>query len=209
MSITYPITAPSVRKLTGIHLRDMTASASSRSPYTLTSQTQVFDGQMWGLDVSLPLMRRDEGGAAWEAFLLRLNGSEGSFLMGDPVGATGRGVLTGAPLVKGAGQSGNVLLIDGATPDTVGWALEGDYIQLGTGATTRLHKVIMSADADAGGNVSLTIWPRLREAPVDDSAVVVQNCVGRWRRPPGEQSPGWSIESPDFYAFDFTAIEDI
>lgn len=209
MTITYPITAPTTRKLTGITIRDMTASAASRSPFTLSSQTQIFDGQAWSLDVNLPLMRRNEGGAAWAAFILRLNGSEGTFLMGDPVGAVGRGALTGAPLVRGAGQSGQTIVIDGVPPNTTNWIREDDYLQFGTGATARLHKAILDANSDGAGIVTVDIWPRLRESPADNSAVVVTNCVGRWRRPPGEQSPGWSIEAPDYYAIQFTAIEDL
>ncbi len=68
--------------------------------------------------------------------------------MGDPVNTSPRGAATGTPLVKGASQTGNTLTTDGWTTGVTGILKAGDWIQLGTGSTSTLHKLQQAADSD-------------------------------------------------------------
>lgn len=206
VAITYPLSFPTTRKPTMINIRANPVVALSQSPYTGASQAQEHAGQWWRAEITLPPLIRSEA-AAFQAFLLKLNGMFGSFLLGDPLGKTGRGVLTGTPLVKGAGQVAGQrdLLIDGATPNTTNWIREGDYIQLGSGATSRLHMQLLDANSNGSGEVSLTLWPTLRESPSDNAPVVINDCKGVFRL--ASNDIGWNEDQAMFYSMSFNALE--
>lgn len=111
------------------------------------------------------------------------------------------------PFVNGASQTGASLVIDGASPDEVGYLLPGDYIQLGSGSTATLHKVLEQVDTDSSGNATLTLWPHIRTAPADNAAVTIGNTVGRWRLASNESS--WSVNEASIYGISFTAMEAV
>jgi hypothetical protein len=111
------------------------------------------------------------------------------------------------PFVNGAGQTGESLVIDGASPNEVGYLLPGDYIQLGSGSTSTLHKVLEQVDTDSSGNATLTLWPHIRTAPANNATVRVGNTVGRWRLSSGESS--WSVNEASIYGISFSCMEAI
>jgi hypothetical protein len=204
MTIAYPLSLPQARVEAAVTLRRRSAVAVTASPFTLDEQVQVWPGQKWLAAVSLRPMQEAEA-RAWIAFLVSLNGREGTFLMGDPLRPSPRGVGTGTPLVKGAGQTGLVLATDGWTAGQAGILKGGDYIQLGSGASATLHMVVADAASDGSGNATLDIWPRLRTAPADNAPVTVQNPMGRWRLASNEL--GWDERTAQFYGIDFACEE--
>lgn len=205
MAISYPLSPPSL-KFASIVLRAVNAVAYSASPFTFKGQAHAYPGQQWAADVSLPPMVREDA-EEWVAFLLTLRGQFGTFTMGDPVGATPRGTAGGTPIVKGSGQTGQSLDLDGAAADQTDWLRAGDYIQLGGGASATLHKVLQDADSDGSGNVTLDVWPGLRSAPSDNAAVVTQSTAGRWRL--DSNTSEWSVDSARHYGIQFSAMEAI
>jgi len=204
--ITYPLSTPTEIGIATIELSATNAVAVSRSPFTFSQQVHTYAGQMWSASITVPPLRK-EYVEPWVAFLLSLKGQTGTFLLGDPNNVTPRGVATGTPLVKGADQTGETLEIDGATVSTAGWLKAGDYIQLGASASATLHKVLVDADSDASGNVTLEIWPGIRTAPADDATVTVNDCKGVFRLASNQQS--WSINESSAYGFQFDAMEAI
>ena len=206
MTISYPLTLPTHTGIAAISLRAVNAVVYSRSPFTFAGQAFAYPGQMWQADVTLPPMKRADA-EQWVAWLLSLRGQLGTFLLGDPLGATARGTPTGTPLVKGAGQTGGTLEIDGATSSVTNWLRAGDYIQLGSGSSARLHKVLQNATSDASGNVSLDIWPHIRTAPADNAAVTVSGAKGLFRLATNEQD--WSIDAASIYGVTFSAMEAV
>jgi hypothetical protein len=207
MAITYPLSLPVATKvIQSIELRAINAVAYSRSPFTFSGQTFAYAGQMWTADVSLKPMKRADA-EQWVAWLISLRGQLGTFLLGDPMGATARGTATGTPLVNGASQTGGSLVIDGAATSVTGWLKAGDYIQLGTGSSSRLHKVLADANSDGSGNVTLDIWPHIRVAPADNASVTVSNAKGLFRLSSNEQS--WSINDTAIYGITFGAMEAV
>lgn len=118
--------------------------------------------------------------------------------------ATGTGSGTGTVTES---QTGGTLEIDGATVSTTGWLKAGDYIQLGAASSATLHKVLLDADSDASGNVTLEIWPYMRTAPADNAAVTVSNCKGVFRLATNTQS--WSINESSAYGLQFDAMEAV
>ena len=206
MAITYPLSTPTEIGIASIELSVTNAVAVSRSPFTFSQQVHSYAGQMWSASVSVPPLRK-EYIEPWVAFLVSLKGQAGTFLLGDPNNVTPRGVATGTPLVKGADQTGETLEIDGATISTTGWLKAGDYIQLGTASSATLHKVLVDADSDGSGNVTLEIWPGIRTAPADNAAVTVNDCKGVFRLSSNQQS--WSINESSAYGLQFDAMEAI
>lgn len=207
MAITYPLSLPVATKaIQSIEIRAVNAVAYARSPFTFAGQAFAYSGQMWAADVTLKPMKRADA-EQWNAWLFSLRGQLGTFLMGDPMGATARGVATGTPLVNGASQTGGSLVIDGATNSTTGWLKAGDYIQLGSNGSSTLHKVLADANSDGSGNVTLDIWPHIRVSPADNATVTVSNAKGLFRLSSNEQA--FSINESAIYGMTFGAMEAV
>jgi hypothetical protein len=204
--ISYPLALPTNTRIRSIELRAVNAVAYSRSPFTFAGQAFAYAGQMWQADVTLPPMKRADA-EQWVAWLVSLRGSLGTFLLGDPLGATARGVATGTPLIKGGSQTGGTIDIDGATSGVTGWLKAGDYVQIGSGGTARLHKVLQDANSDGSGNVTLELWPHVRTAPADNAAVTVSSAKGLFRLASNEQA--WSINEASIYGITFSAMEAV
>lgn len=206
MTISYPLALPTHTGFAQIELRATNAVAYARSPFTFAGQAFAYSGQMWQADITLPPMKRADA-EQWVAWLLSLRGQLGTFLLGDPNGATARGAATGTPLVNGASQTGGSLVIDGAATSVTGWLKAGDYIQLGSGSSARLHKVLADVNSSAGGAVTLDIWPHIRTAPADNAAVTVSSAKGLFRLSSNEQA--WSVNEAAIYGMTFGAMEAV
>lgn len=206
MSITYPLALPTNRKPAGVRFTPLSVVGISRSPFSLTQQVHEFDGQMWQAEVDLPKMFRAQA-EEWISFFLKLNGRKGTFLLGDPVGTAPRGVGTGTPQVKGASQAPrqNQLITDGWTASVTGILKAGDWLQIGSGSATRLHKVLDDADSDGSGSATLTLWPNLRESPNDNEVITVNNAQGLFRLT-GNEMP-WELEAPGRFKLSFGCLE--
>ena len=204
MAITYPRTLPTHTGLMNITLRAVNQTALTSSPFSYRQQIHNHSGQRWECEIQLPPMIRSAA-EIWLGFLLSLNGMAGSFLLGDPLGATASGNLGGTPLVNGANQTGASLSIDGCSNSITNWLKAGDYIQLGGGSSATLHKVLTNVDTNSSGQATLDLWPSIRVAPSDNAAVTTSNPVGRFRLNSGEQD--WNINSASFYGITFAAIE--
>lgn len=112
--------------------------------------------------------------------------------------------LVGAPLVKGAGQSGALLVTDGATPASAFRAL--DFFSFETGSRAWLHAVHTAAVADGSGEATLAISPMLRVPPADNAALTFATPVieGLFAGPDVE----WSLEQLCVYGVRFTIFEN-
>lgn len=206
MTISYPLTPPTTPGFGGVKVKPRSVVGIARSPFTLESQAQVQQGQIWQMELQLPRMER-AAAEAWIAFLLSLNGMEGTFLLGIAGCGTARGALGGTPLVNGASQTGRTLAIDGCTAGVTNWMRAGDLFQLGTGLNTHLHKNLVDANTNGSGQVTLDIWPRLRASPADNDAVVVASAKGLWRLATNEMP--YDLAPPLQYTMSFPIIEAI
>lgn len=189
-------------------LRGRAVVAHSRSPFTGEGDVQVHAGQWWEIEITLPTMDRAEA-EAWNTFLLKLNGREGTFLIGDRSSDTPRGSAGGTPLVKGASQTGNDLNTDGWPASQTGVLLAGDYIGLGSVATARLYKVLDDASSDGAGDATLTLWPEITAAtsPADNAAIVTSSAVGLFRLASNEMP--WRVNEALHYAVTLAAISEV
>jgi len=174
----------------------------SASPFTGEQQTYRHQGQWWEFDVGLPPMLRAVA-ETWIAALGSLFGRHGTFLFSDPDAKTPLGTFTGSPTVNGASQIGNNLITAGWTSGITLKA--GNYIQLGTGTTSRLYKILQDVVA-TGGAATLDIFPRLRESPANGASVVIASPKGTFRL----AAPfDWNADHLSRYGVSLSGIEAI
>lgn len=193
MAISYPLALPTATKIKNIELRAINAVAYGQSPFTFAGQAHAYAGQMWQADIVLPAMDAARA-EQWIGFLLSLRGRAGTFLLGDPNRTSPRGTATSATISGSAGSSSVSVTMSGTL-------LAGDYIQLGSGSSARLHKVVQ----DRSGSGTLEIWPALRSAY--SGSATLTNAKGKFRLSSNEQS--WSINEVSIYGIVFGAMEAI
>ena len=206
---TYPITLPtetsSQPMSTTFRIRRIVGQ--SMSPFTGEQQTFRHQGEWWEAEVTLPPMTHAYA-REWVAKLVSMRGVYGQMMLGDWDGRTPRGtasISAGTPLVNGASQTGNSLIIDGATASQTGYLKAGDYIQLGSSSSTRLHMVVADANTDGSGNATLDIEPRLRTSPADNLVISVINPKGVFRLVTNETE--WSSDAVAKYGITFAVTE--
>lgn len=207
MPFEYPLVFPS-RIPNQMTVRMHSTAAGSESPFTGAEQIYVHPRQKWELSMQFPPLRREHAEELIALFGM-LNGREGSFIAGDTVSRKPRGVLpaSAAVVVAGAGQTGSTLAVSGLPVSTQKVLLPGDYLQLGTGATTRLHKVLQTINTGPAGTGTLDIWPRLRYSPADGAPVVFYNPKGNWRLTSNVNE--WTIQLAQRFSLTVDAAENM
>jgi hypothetical protein len=125
--------------------------------------------------------------------LVGLKGQTGTFLLGDPDYATPQGTVSSCTLTGSAGDETVTVVMTGTLK-------AGDYIQLGSAGTARLHQVLLDQDGDG----DLEIWPALR-ADYTDATVTFNNAKGVFRLSTNLTS--WSINNASAYGISFEAVE--
>jgi len=199
MAISYPVALPTHTGIAQIELRAVNAVAYSQSPFTFAGQAHAYQGQMWQADVTLPPMKTADA-EQWLGFLLSLRGRYGTFLLGDPLRTSLRGTATSCTVTGSAGDN-----TVSATVTAGQTLLAGDYIQLGSGSTAALHKVLVNYTG-TGSAADLEIWPALRVARSSATATI-SNAKGLFRLNSNEQA--WSINEASIYGITFGAMEAI
>ena len=194
MALSYPLATPTSIGIESIELRAVNAVATSQSPFTYKQQIISHGGQKWEASVNIPSVHRDKA-AQWKALLVGLKGPVGTFLLGDPDYATPQGTVSSCTLTGSAGDETVTVVMTGTL-------LAGDYIQLGSGASAKLHQVLLDQDGDG----SLEIWPALRSDYT--SATVIFNAPkGVFRLATNITS--WSINNASTYGISFEAVEAV
>ena len=82
-----------------------------------------------------------------------------------------RGLWTGTPLIKGASQAGNSIIIDGASANRLNWARKGDFVQFN--GLTKVFQVTEDANSSTGGVVTLKLNGSVPVggSPADNSSI--------------------------------------
>lgn len=203
MAIAYPLTMPATPGFRASRFRLARRTTVFESQFTGHVQTLERQGATWALEYALPPMLRSSA-AVWLAFLVALRGRVGTFKGFDPDARTPRGVATGAPLVKGAGQTGTTVTTDGWTPSVTGILKAGDYVSLAL-PVQRLHQVVEDANSDGAGNATLAIEPALRESPNDNAVLTTTNPWTLFRLVSDEAA--WDADMLGVFGMTFQAIE--
>ena len=194
MPLSYPLATPTTIGIESIELRAVNAVAVSQSPFTYKQQVISHGGQKWEASVNIPSVHRDKA-AEWKAMLVGLKGQAGTFLLGDPDYATPQGTVSSCVLSGDAGD-------DNATVVMTGTLKAGDYIQLGSGSSAKLHQVLLDQDGDG----TIQIWPSLRST-YSSATVTFNSPKGVFRLATNMTS--WSINNASIYGISFEAVEAV
>lgn len=195
-AIAWPTLTRSAPRAIDWSLQSNTVGFSS--PLSGATQTVEFPGARW--KVSFMVENLTEADAATlQAFLLRLRGRSGRFTLHNFARPAPRGTIAGTPLVKGAGQTGTTLAIDGVTAGTT--LLAGDYFAV----NGELKMVVADATADGTGQMTLTFEPPLRAAPADNAAITTDKPTATFMLTDDEAK--WSVQPGKFSSFPIDAIE--
>lgn len=204
MAVTYPLNLPTNVRPATITIYADTVNSVSVSPYTLKQQIHSFDGDQWKAEITLPQMKREKA-QEWVAFLTKLKGAEGTFLLGDSVGITPLGVATGTPQINGNQSKGiNTLNTKGWTASVTGILKAGDFIQVGN----RLYMNLQDVNSDGAGDAVLDIFPRLREAVVNSDTIITERAKGLFRLVDSSQRV-MTVNRDKIYTFAIKAVEAI
>lgn len=194
MSISYPLDLPigGIKRVTFQH---RSAVSVSRSPFTFAQQVFAHQGDMWSASLEFIEMEREDA-EEWIGWRLSLNGSEGTFLLGDPKYTSPRGTWEmGSPLASVNGTHAAGVKTVALKDFTVGATGKiGDWLQFGSGATSRLHKVVQDFTADGSGLANVEIWPSLREDLANGDSFVTSSPKGLFCL--AENSGDWTLD-PD------------
>ena len=200
MAISYPLTPPAGIRIASLRFSAISAVARNISPFTFSSQSYNWTGTMISGDVECPPMNRAD---AEELIGFLIMAARGTFYFRDYANGTQRGNMSSNPQLDGAHAANTTTItIDGGSGS---WAV-GDYIQLGTGSSSKLHK-ITKVNGTLPTALSYEIFPLLRTAYPDNTDIVYSNAVGVFRL--GTTSCDWSIDTAKKYGLNFSIFEAI
>lgn len=166
MAISYPLTFPS-GVVSSVSWIPKSVVGVSQSIFSGQSQAHAHSGSWW--ECSIEFVGGDAAKYdAISAFLLALNGREGTFNFGPIMRATTRGTAAGSWTVgSGAAINTTTLPITGGT----GAFVVGDWIQVGT----QLFRIVQ---INTG---SVDVFPKLRTAFASSTAITYANAKGAFR----------------------------
>lgn len=162
------------------------------SPLSNSTQTAEMPGARWSASLSFRDLQPSEH-RVWLARTAKLRGSSGRCYLSPSFGYPLLGAGGGTPLVKGAGQTGTSLNVDGCPLNTFNWLVEGDFFSFDNGLAQRELKVVTAnVDTDGSGNATITFEPPIRSAPADNAAIEI-NAPSAIMRLMDDGQVQWSI----------------
>ena len=171
---TFPITAPTaafrsatfgIKRVVGI----------TSSPFTLREQVFAHPGAAWEGNVELVPMI-GETAQEWAAFINRLAGRSGTFLMAPPDRSTPVGTQTANfTVASSAAIRATSISVDGMVASATLKA--GDRIEIGN----VIYEQVVDVAADGGGLATLTIEPPLKLALVGSETIQTTSMLGEFR----------------------------
>lgn len=200
-----PLTLPSDSGFTQSRFEIRRMTGMSTSPFTGVQQVYEHPYALWGATLTLPPLSASDA-QAWKALFMQLRGRSGTFLLGDPDHREPTGAITGNVTLDGAINVGDTTI----SVDTVNYSVEGvfksgDYIQIGTGADSKLYMVIGDCDTDANGKTDITVEPAIKQAAVDSATVIYNNPVGVFRME--SDTTGWDSNHMKVHGITFSCQE--
>lgn len=202
---TYPLTLPTAPAFTTARWSLKRATAMSESPFT--GQQQVFDYgfALWTATLTLPPMMREQA-AEWEAFMMKLHGRKGTFLLGDPDAKTIQGGANTSATLNGAISVGDFTIsINTNNANMTNVFKAGDYIQIGTAGAAKLYMIVDNATSNSSGIASVNIEPAIKVAASDAAAVDYTAAQGVFRMDSADL--GWDTNEVSRYGITFSCTE--
>lgn len=211
MSLTYPLSLPSLPTPQQVVLGEVDIVGMNQSPFNAAQEVQDWGNQYWTAKLTWSRISTRAKAAPLRAVMRALRGAVGTILIGDPLGKMPQGSAAsapGTPVVNGAvAVRATQLPLRGLPVSVTGYLRADDYLQLGSGETTRLYTCLGDVNTDGSGHATIDIWPFLREAYGDGTAVTLTNCVGTFRLIDPKRE--WSLAPASSYAAELNFIEKL
>ena len=172
------------------------------SPLSASVQTIEMPAMRWRFSFSMQDLDAADAGLI-QAFLAQLRGQAGRFTMYDLSAPYTRGVITGSPVVNGAGQTGTSLATSGWDLVTPGNLEIGDKFSVGG----ELKIVTSAAISDGAGMMTINFEPPLRTAPTNGSAINFWQPTAIFKLTSDDN--GWSVKAPYLTTVNIQGIEVI
>ena len=198
MATIFPLNFPSVGGIASVKFNPKDFVAVTESEFTGEQLIVQHAGQPMEAIITSVSMKRASA-MEWIAFLLELQGKKGTLLFGDPFNISPRGVGTGTPLIDGASQTGQDINTKDWTTSQTGIILKGDWLQISTLSASRLFQSLTDVNSDGGGLATLTLWPEIKIAFADLTAINVNSPKGLWRLMTNERP--WTVTPDGLYKF--------
>ena len=200
---SYPLTMPSSPGFVSSVFEPERRNVESVALFTGRRQVQIRPYALWRATVRLPLLSRAQVGQ-WQSFIMQLEGKRGTFYFSDPDRKAPLGGINRDGVVATNAAIGSYDLAITVPSATTGGLLAGDYIQIGDGATAKLHKVV--ADASPSGTaLFVSIQPALKVAVAANTAVRMLNPVGVFSMT--TDTIGWSADHLSRHTISFSCRE--
>lgn len=205
---SYPLTLPTTTGIAKSSWGLQRAVGVSTSPFTGSQQVYEHDFALWKATITLPPMNRATS-AEYQTFFMQLHGRKGTFLMGDPDAKAKRGNASQNNLTIASSTAIGAfdVPVSGLTNSQSSALVKGDYIQLGTGSSAKLHMIVADANASGSGTATLQIEPSLKVAITSSTACSITNTVGVWRMDTNDLN--WDSNHASTYGFSFSCMEAI
>ena len=202
---SYPLTMPTTPNFMTSQWQIIKTVAVTQSPFTYAQQVHEYSGAVWNTIVTLPPMSRSQANA-WQSFYMQLHGRKGTFLLGDPDAKTIQGTATGTISVNGDHSVGAFdIVVDGVNASQTTAFKQGDYVQFGSGASSKLHMIVSDVTSDSSGNATLPIEPPLKTALSDDDVVTYSETKAVMRMDSNDLE--WKANKNSIYSLSFSCTE--
>lgn len=180
---TYPIDLPLYPKVKSLRWNQKTVNSFVRNPFSGAQQVYVFGGGWWEVDILFTPCVRDQAQNMIGA-LQSLNGKQGTFNFGDPVGANALGAWGSGPYVyhpsgAGYGYTGTAINVRGLTPNQSLAIRAGDFFTINN--VPGLYRANWNVASDANGQAFVEFFPALRGTAYHGYALSYTGCKGIFR----------------------------
>ena len=135
----------------------------------------------------------DRGGLKWEAqyTFTDIRGDDRANLLGTLAGLRAqanrlrvpvydnskRGAYGGTPLVDAGSQTGSSINLKGLSNNITDWIQIGDYFSIDVNGEHELKMATADASSNGSGLITIAFEPRLRDSPLDNAVVFVEDGV--------------------------------
>lgn len=177
-------------------MRLVSNTTTATSLFSYKQQTQDLGGRRWEATITIRPLTHNES-LAFQAFLTALDGTTGTFYLGNPLM---KGNISANVTVNGAHSAGDTT-ISMSSANTGNNVPVGHHIAIGDHLYMALTEIVKNATQ------TITISPPLRENAVDDATVVVNQPQGVWRLK--DPKVEYDISTSGHYSFSFACIEAV
>ena len=202
---SYPLTLPSAPAFSKSRWTLRRVTAVSESPFTGQQQVYDYGYALWTASLTLPPMLRADA-ANWEAFMMKLHGRVGTFLLYDPDAKAPQGGVNTSATLNGAVAVGDFTIsIDTNNANMTNVFKAGDYIQIGVAGGAKLYMIVDNANSNSSGVASVNIEPSIKAAGNSGAAVNYTSAVGVFRMDTPDL--GWDTDEVSKFGITFSCTE--